>query len=144
VKGTDWSIDENKNLLAGGHVIAPEYFEYKLIPNEGLTGKSLEYHNGMVILDTEISEELYQEGLMRDVIRIIQNARKEANLNMNDQIAISFIADEKLKLVIEKFAEYICSQTLGKSITAQAITSAVYQSEEELDGMKLELGIKLS
>jgi len=62
---------------------------------------------------------------------------------MNDQIAISFIADEKLKLVIEKFAEYICSQTLGNSITAQAITSAVYQSEEELDGMKLELGIEL-
>jgi len=144
VKGTDWSIDENKNLMAGGHVIAPEYFEYKLIPNEGLTGKSLEYHNGMVILDTEISEELYQEGLMRDVIRIIQNARKEANLNMNDQIEISFIADEKLKQVIEKFAEYICSQTLGKRITSQAITSAVYQSEEEIDGMKLELGIVVS
>jgi isoleucyl-tRNA synthetase len=67
-------------------------------------------------LDTEVSEELAREGDVRDLIRGVQNLRKEKNLDVTDRIVLSLFGSEKLKAAWESFAGYVASETLASQV----------------------------
>jgi isoleucyl-tRNA synthetase len=67
-------------------------------------------------LDTEVTDELSREGDARDLVRGVQNARKEAGLEVTDRIALCIFGSPKLKLAWETFSDYIASETLAVSI----------------------------
>jgi isoleucyl-tRNA synthetase len=69
-----------------------------------------------VALDTEISEELSQEGDVRDLIRGIQNTRKEMGLAVTDRIGLQLFGSEGLKQAWLKFSEYVAAETLAQSV----------------------------
>ena len=69
-------------------------------------------------MDCELDQDLLDEGLAREVISKIQAFRKEQGFEINDRIEITFNAPAELATAIEKHSEYICSETLGLSITA--------------------------
>lgn len=70
-----------------------------------------------VALDSEITEELRLEGYARDLVRGVQNLRKERGLNVTDRIKLSVGADKdkdgELKKAFEMFSDYIASETLA-------------------------------
>jgi isoleucyl-tRNA synthetase len=67
-----------------------------------------------VLLDKKITPELRREGQAREVIRLIQNARKDAGLNVDDRIVVDITTDDKdLKQAIEEFDEVIATETLA-------------------------------
>ncbi len=68
--------------------------------------------NFAVAIDTKITEELLLEGLARDIVRHIQNLRKNKELQVTDEINTNYIAQGKLLQAITKFSDYICSETL--------------------------------
>lgn len=71
-----------------------------------------------VKLDLTITPELKREGLMRDVVRLVQAARKKADFDVDDRIELNiFTADSELKKAIEEHAEVIQAETLSKKIT---------------------------
>lgn len=65
-------------------------------------------------LDSEITEELLLEGMARDIIRSVQNLRKESGLDVTDRIRLSIEGDELIDRVLSSFGEYICSETLSE------------------------------
>ena len=67
-------------------------------------------------LDTEITEELKEEGIVRDIIRSIQDARKDADLSPKDVVSLVVTIDEETKKVIEKNLKLIQSTTSIKEI----------------------------
>jgi isoleucyl-tRNA synthetase len=67
---------------------------------------------GLVWLDTEITSELKEEGIAREVIRAVQDLRKKMNLVPKDVVSLAIHADEKVKKSIEKYQEKI-SKTVG-------------------------------
>ena len=67
-------------------------------------------------LDTELTNELKEEGMMRDVIRAVQDARKKAGLTPGDIINLSIEVDEELKLIINKHQEFIKKPVLAEEI----------------------------
>jgi isoleucyl-tRNA synthetase len=68
-------------------------------------------------LNLKVTPELEREGLMREIIRYVQNTRKKAGLNVDDRINLSLItADEKLQKAISEYTEVIQSETLATSI----------------------------
>ncbi len=69
-----------------------------------------------VALDPEITEELRQEGLVRDLIRAVQNLRKEAGLDVTDRIVLSIDADEDLAGAVRTFEDYLTGETLTEEI----------------------------
>ncbi|MBE0641928.1 MAG: isoleucine--tRNA ligase, partial [Bacteroidales bacterium] len=69
-----------------------------------------------VALDISISDELYREGLARELINRIQNLRKEQGFEVTDKIRIVMETREELLPSVEKNIEYICAETLAESL----------------------------
>lgn len=81
-----------------------------------------------VDLDLELTPELAREGLAREVIRAVQNARKKAGLNVDDRISLELSTDDKnLQQAVDQFKDEIHRETLtvGESVSANAYDESV-------------------
>ncbi|GHT65333.1 isoleucine--tRNA ligase [Spirochaetia bacterium] len=67
-------------------------------------------------LDTEITEELSREGDVRDLVRGVQNLRKEKDLAVTDRIILYLSGSDKLKTAWESFAPFVASETLAQEV----------------------------
>lgn len=95
-------------------------------------------------LDIKITPELKQEGIARELIRHIQNMRKQADYNVSDQIVTSFqlpAISKQLKEVFKNFGSYIKEETLSLELKKQKEKVDV-EKEIEIDGIKVWLGVK--
>ena len=75
-----------------------------------------------VALDPEITEELEQEGLVRDIVRGVQNLRKESGLEVTDRISLSLFGDQKVKSSVDEFNEYLTEETLAEELSWREIS----------------------
>lgn len=69
-----------------------------------------------VALDSEITEDLFKEGIVRDVIRSIQKLRKDRGLEVTDRIILYIDGPGRLKDAVENFEEHLLTEILGESI----------------------------
>ena len=67
-------------------------------------------------LDTRITEKLMEEGIVRDLVRNIQNLRKEKGLDVTDRIDLFLSADEAVAEAVENYTDYLLTETLTNSI----------------------------
>ena len=97
--------------------------------------------NITVALDIEITDELKQEGLARDLVNRIQNKRKDMGLEVQDKINLSFAEiDEQVKASINRFEKYICVETQANSL---AVVEQLDDGDAlEIDHHKLKLKIE--
>jgi isoleucyl-tRNA synthetase len=65
-----------------------------------------------VALDVTITDELHKEGIARELVNRIQNARKDLGLEVTDKIKLSILEDQNLQAAIIENKEYIMSETL--------------------------------
>jgi isoleucyl-tRNA synthetase len=66
-----------------------------------------------VALDPVITEELRQEGIVRDIVRGVQNLRKEAGFEVSDRIELCMSGAEEMKEAVEEFRDYLMNETLA-------------------------------
>jgi isoleucyl-tRNA synthetase len=66
----------------------------------------------LVGLDTTLSDELVREGLIREIVRTVQDARKQAGLNVSDRIVLNVDGNEPVMAAMSAHREYIVSETL--------------------------------
>ena len=72
--------------------------------------------NFTVALDMTITEELFNEGLAREIVNRVQTLRKNSGFEVTDRIVISIEKNEQIETAVERFNSYICSETLANSI----------------------------
>lgn len=88
---------------------------------------------GVVVLATELTPDLIAEGMVRDLVHVVQNRRKELDLDFTDRIRLGIRTDsEELKTALRDFEEYIKGETLAVQVTAGPISDA--------EGVRLKLG----
>ncbi len=86
-----------------------------------------------VTLQTEITPELKREGLMREIIRHVQSARKKAGLQVDDRIILQLTTDdEQLRQAIDEYAEVIAAETLATFGQSDAYSTTVAIEGAEL------------
>ena len=73
--------------------------------------------NLTIALDVELSDELRQEGMARDIINRVQNLRKDSGLEITDRINIILAPNAEVEKAVASFGTYISTQVLADSIT---------------------------
>jgi len=113
-----------------------EFVNFEEILQDELNVKSVT-QGAELAIDTEITPELKREGLAREVVRFVQNARKDAGLNVDDRINLTLTTDdEELTAAIAEHDTTIREETLA--VEGQP-TGDVYETDVKVDGVQLHI-----
>ena len=108
---------------------------------EIVTDSESESAQPSVVYDLTITPELKREGLMREIVRHVQSARKQAGLQIDDRIVLSISSDDpEISQAVDAFADVIKAETL-----AVELNSAVNESEKydaKIEGKLVEISLK--
>ncbi|GAB3931735.1 isoleucine--tRNA ligase [Kribbella albertanoniae] len=118
-KAGDWSESADGVVVAGGiELVEGEYtLETTLAASGGSSG--LLPGGGFVVLDMTITPELEAEGTARDVIRSIQQARRDSGLEVTDRIRLTVTAEPAVAQAVETHRELIMRETLATDLAVQ-------------------------
>jgi isoleucyl-tRNA synthetase len=126
-------------LNGSGTVILREDVE---ILHEELKGWVVESDNTVTVaLDTELSQELIDEGFAREFISRIQNMRKDAGFDVTDRIRISYDAKEKLSRALSSLGEYVKNETLATGMI-EILVEGGYTAEWDINGEQCSISIE--
>ena len=117
-KAGDWSAD-GEQVVAGGVALESGEYELELTVADEASAISFLPSGGFVVLDTTVTPELAAEGLARDVVRAVQQARKDAGLEVSDRIRLTLAGDPDAVAAIEAHRELIAGETLATSLEAR-------------------------
>ena len=92
-----------------------------------------------VALDINISKELKDEGLARELVNRIQNIRKEKKFLVTDKICVNIQKNESLESVIKNNLAYICNETLAKELIFTSSNNDGYEKIELIDNIFCEI-----
>ncbi len=130
-KAGDWSVSESGEVTAGGLVLAEGEFSLETVAGGGddaATG--MLPGGGFVVLDTRVTPELEAEGVARDLVRAVQQARRDAGLDVSDRITLDISAVASVADAARTHAALIRRETL-------ATTLAVHEADVEAPVIEL-------
>lgn len=94
-----------------------------------------------VVYDLTITPELKREGLMREIVRHVQSARKQAGLQIDDRIILSISSDDsEISQAVDSFADVIKAETLAVELNSAADESEKYDAK--IEGKLVEISLK--
>jgi isoleucyl-tRNA synthetase/RimJ/RimL family protein N-acetyltransferase len=152
-KSGEWVEQEDGKIIAAGEEIrAGEYdlhlealsvspFGDENVMAGSVVAQALTNNSGVVFLDISITSELQAEGTARDVVRLIQQARKAADLNVADRITLRIEASEEVQAAIQLHQSYISEQTLATALLLEPADGSAFIERAELGGEPIALGI---
>jgi isoleucyl-tRNA synthetase len=125
-KSGEFTVLENGGVeIASEHLQEGEY-ELGYLTAEGVEAEASA--KAVVLLDTEITPELEQEGLARELIRAIQEGRKNAGFEISDRITVQWNSeDEEVQSVFATFGEKVAHEVLANSLTQETSLDAESQ-----------------
>lgn len=132
-------LEEGKvSLELGGEEteIERDFVEVKISAKEGFD--VIMENNLFVILDTELNEELLKEGYVREFVSKIQQLRKKKDLDILDNIKISYKSDDEVEKAIEADKDFIKSETLALEVVNEDNDAEV----ENLNGHDIKINIE--
>ena len=136
-------VKSGKSLIIPGTEgeleILPDELILEEIPVKGYgisSGKNI-----IVGVCTEISEELKQEGLVRDLIRQVQNLRKDSGLKVEDRIEIEINGSTELNNAVESYESYFMNEVLGVKLDMGNSITFKFNDSVTIAGEKINIGI---
>ncbi|WP_433793822.1 isoleucine--tRNA ligase [Actinoplanes sp. CA-252034] len=115
VKAGEWQLVDGAPVAAGVTLAEGEY-ELKLVAADVENSAPLPAGGGVVVLDTVVTDELATEGLARDVIRVVQQARRDADLDVSDRITLVLSASPAVRAAVETFRDFVAGETLATTV----------------------------
>jgi isoleucyl-tRNA synthetase len=119
-KTGDWSVTPDGSVVSGGIPLLDGEYSLSTVVSEAdpadQRAVAMLPGGGFVILDCAVTAELAAEGLARDVVRAVQQARRDAGLEVSDRIALVLGGDDVVRAAAVIFAELIKAETLAVSL----------------------------
>jgi isoleucyl-tRNA synthetase len=116
-----------------------KFVNFEDILTEELNVKAVKQGAGL-LLDLELTPELKREGLMREVVRHVQSARKQAGLNVDDRIVLSLVTgDSELQAAINEYQRVIVAETLAEAISE---ATHAYETTVKVEGAELSVSLQ--
>jgi isoleucyl-tRNA synthetase len=88
-------------------------------------------------VDLTLSKELVEEGLARELVRRIQNLRKDADFRIEDKIHTYYEGDPELAEVVRRYEDYIKQETLSEEMVEGAGPAASHDGRFQIDGKEI-------
>ena len=112
-----------------------------MVKDESLEGKSAVTDGDLTVaVVTDLTDELIQEGYVRDMVRHVQNMRKEADFNVEDRITVNCNAKNGVSEAIKKFEDYFRNEVLAVELNFGNVERKL-RKEISIDGEKIVFGI---
>ena len=138
LKDGDYTRSE-AGVEVGGYTLTDEEVEFRTRPREGF---AVADEGGLAVaVDTDLDEELEDEGLARELIHFIQGERKSAGFEVADRITIEIAPNARAERVLARFGDEIANETLCTTLTS---TSAVEGAAFESDGCAVVVRVALA
>ena len=143
-KKGEWKQVDGTVEICGEKLLTGEYtLQLEPKPEYKDRAQALSTNDALVILDTTITPELEAEGIARDLVRMIQQARKDANLNVSDRIHLHLDAPAPIASALKTHANYVMEQTLSQ-ISDQKPAASIFSAENMLDDQKVVISLSLA
>ena len=122
-KSGNWS-EQGETVICGGIELIEGEYEIELVADVSANSASVNLigilpGGGFVLLDSQVTEELEAEGIARDVVRAVQQARKEADFDVSDRISLTVTAQESVLAAIRTHEELVKAETLTLELTLE-------------------------
>ena len=115
--------------------------EDALISTQDIPGWAVTSQDDLTVaLDMTITDELMQEGLAREIVNRVQNLRKTGGFEVTDRIELLIEKNEKTDAAVEKFGDYICTETLATINKVDALDGV--EAEELVEGVNVKIKIQ--
>jgi isoleucyl-tRNA synthetase len=115
VKAGEWTQTGDR-VTAAGIDLDPGEYELRLAATDAGSTSALPGNAGLIALDTRVTPELAAEGAARDVVRAVQQARRDAGLSVSDRIRLTVGADGALADAVRAHAGFVATETLAVSL----------------------------
>ncbi|MFB9908753.1 isoleucine--tRNA ligase [Allokutzneria oryzae] len=120
VKAGEWSTADNGAVVAAGIELLDTEYERRLVAKDSGAAAELPGGSGLVLLDTEVTKELADEGVARDLVRLVQQARREADFEVSDRISLTVDAPADVVEAVKAHESFVASETLATSVSYAA------------------------
>jgi isoleucyl-tRNA synthetase len=134
-KSGDWSVADDGTVTAGGIVLAEgEYALQTVVADADPADQravAMLPSSGFLILDTRVTPDLAAEGLARDVVRAVQQGRREAGLDVSDRIRLTVNGDPAVRTALTAHQRLITGETLATELVL---------SEAPVEGVSTSVG----
>ncbi len=129
-----------------GELLEPDDFTIGVEPREGVRCQALPSGDAIAILDLDLDADLELEGRARDLVRVVQQARREAKLRVSDRIRLRLALPEEFRAAAGRFRDQIAAQTLAVELELDASPAApgYFQHETEVGGEPIHVGLRLA
>lgn len=116
-KSGDWSVAEDGTVTAGGLVLEEGEYTLETVAgsDDDASAIGMLPGGGFVVLDTAVTPELAAEGLARDLVRAVQQARRDADLDVSDRIALTIGGSDAVQAAARTHEALIAGETLATS-----------------------------
>lgn len=136
------AISAGEAIELEGFSILPD--EIRVEPTKGSSHASAAEVGYVVALSTEISQELAEEGLARELVHRVQNMRRTAGFDISDRIVTRYTGGEVVRRVVAKFVDYIRQETLSVELSENEPQDDAHIEEHKLEGEQVVLSVKRS
>ena len=118
VRAGDWQRGEDGSVTVAGRTLADDEYSLRLVPRDPASSAALPANAGLVALDLEVTPELAAEGVARDVVRLVNQARRDAGLAVSDRIHL--VVDpghhHDVATALEAHREWLAAETLAEDL----------------------------
>ena len=142
VKKGEWQKLANGEVQVAEVVIAQDAYSLNLAPRDPESMESLGSQDAVVALDLTVTKALFSEGIARDVVRLVQQARKEADCHVSDIIKLRITGSAEFAAHIAGFKDYIAAQTFAEWV--ETIAEPLYAQTAEIDEYIVELELAVA
>jgi isoleucyl-tRNA synthetase len=116
VKAGEWTANPDGTVEAGGITLLPGEFTERLVAADPSRTAALPGNSGLVVLDTTVTPELAREGLARDLVRLVQQARRDAGLEVSDRITLTLDAPAPVVDAVTEHETFVAGEVLATGV----------------------------
>jgi isoleucyl-tRNA synthetase len=132
----DWSVErdgDDLRVTVGGRELVDGEYRLDLVASGDRASTGLTNRQGVIALDVEVTDELEREGRARDLVRLVQQARRDAALDVSDRVALRVAATQPWLDALAAHEQMVARETLATSIVTSLTPASGDESEPVIE-----------